>query len=206
MGNDIEIVIQDISQIADIIASHEINCTHFELENCRKNRGVILRVCELSSSKKNNSCIDKVQLLNLIDNYFQPIINGEHTDFILSVFRNNEQLPLTNVNLFFRTKCNNGNNMHEALRKPFKYLLPFAKYIHSIEFRGDDYKLNDVEANINMKLESFKKIIEEPKISIELLKQWYSISSVVYAEVKQSYQYINKMVCIQGKMYWDCIV
>ncbi|WP_102275663.1 hypothetical protein [Cytobacillus massiliigabonensis] len=102
-----------------------------------------------------------------------------------------------------RTNCGSCINLHESLRKPLKLLLPFAMHIQSLIFQGEQHRLKFIEASIKIKIEEFKKIIDNPTHSTSISKQWFNITSLIYGEAILTSQYINKIQCNQGEITWD---
>ncbi|EAR66209.1 hypothetical protein B14911_10757 [Bacillus sp. NRRL B-14911] len=202
----VELDVNDFSQLIHAVRVKGIWFKSLEVEYRKKNRMILVRFRGAKSMILSEDYLMTIesQLEAIKKQYIQPLIEKCHTNFILNFSVNAQGRISPEADLSIKLDCRQKpTNMHDAFREPFGILMPFALYISNIEFRGHNYNVAVVEANLKITAEELLETLEFPLVAPRTKEQWYHMASIIFMEAKEEYRYEVSVPCVEGEMHWD---
>jgi len=202
----VELNVSDLSNLIREVRTKGIWFKELELEY-RKNKRLLLVRFKGSKSMKLTSSYEEMvenQLKQLETKIIMPLIQKVRSNFVVNVSVDSHgRFSFSLISLKLKMDCRKGLNMHETFKDPFRVMLPFAEYIHSVYFRGIQFNISVVEAEMTITSNDLFEAAEDPLIAPRAKGQWYNIASHIYAEAKLEYKYDVEIPCVEGELYWD---
>lgn len=98
------------------------------------------------------------------------------------------------------SKTNRSNEQYTISKKFFERVLPFYKYLDSVEFKSHKYELNQIAFHMNLDGINVFEILKNPTYNQKILAQWLATLDNFIDNSKGEYKVHSILDIINGKM------
>lgn len=205
-GQNVDMLVGTLHDLSKQITKRKIWFNKMSLSYKKNSDTVIVKLYGAKSSLLPEKYFNSIntQLVEMEETWFRYLITKVKNAITISFSVGNDGLfNLEQMNVTMIAECEPGIDPYSKLYKPVSSFIPFANYVSTITFVGNQNKLKQLRAELLLSPVEIKQILEKPQMLRKLHDQWMINAIYMYEEALDEYRYEATIPCVYGQLIID---